>query len=61
MAKWKVGDQVRLKSGGPAMTVDSVTEAGSTQTGNQGQATITCKWSAGQQPKTGQFSEDSLA
>ena len=40
--KFKIGDTVELKSGGPTMTVDSITE----ETGE-----IYCKWFAGEYDK----------
>jgi len=49
--KFKIGDTVELKSGGPAMTVNSITE----ETGE-----IYCQWFAGDEVKDGYFPPDSL-
>lgn len=38
MVLWKVGDKVRLKSGGPMMVVDSVDEK------NSSAVVVGCKW-----------------
>jgi uncharacterized protein YodC (DUF2158 family) len=49
MPQFKAGDVVRLKSGGPKMTISSV-EA----------ARIFTTWFAGDDPKTGAFATDTL-
>lgn len=48
----KVGDVVRLKSGGPAMTV--------THTGNVQEPRCNCSWFAGNEAMSGRFPADAL-
>lgn len=50
--EFAVGDIVKLKSGGPDMTVNSVPEAGSKY--------YSCQWFAGKKLESGRFPEDSL-
>ncbi len=47
--KIKAGDTVRLKSGGPAMTVDAITDGG-----------LSCCWFVGKQPAFAVFREVTL-
>lgn len=59
--KFKVGDVVRLKSGGPEMTIEEIDYtipskgSGSTFTGY-----VYCKWFIGNELKNGRFHQDSL-
>lgn len=50
--KFGVGDIVKLKSGGPGMTVRQVPRDGA--------RTYTCQWFAGKKLEQGQFPEGSL-
>lgn len=50
MSGLKIGDLVKLKSGSPVMTVDSVDDRG--QCG--------CKWFLGDEKKSAVFSQESL-
>lgn len=50
--KFAIGDLVKLKSGGPDMTVKSLP----TQTSS----TYTCQWFAGKKLEQGNFPEDSV-
>jgi uncharacterized protein YodC (DUF2158 family) len=50
-ATYKIGDIVRLKSGGPSMTVDSIGER---------DGRIWCHWFAGNKLETGGFSPESI-
>ncbi|ASN17759.1 DUF2158 domain-containing protein [Pantoea sp. SGAir0180] len=52
--QFDVGDQVKLKSGGPDMTVQSVHDT------NQNTYTYWCQWFAGRKLERGHFSEASL-
>jgi len=53
MKKWKIGDVVRLASGGPPMTVNWLpTDAND--------KTIFCLWFSGDERKDGEFQADSL-
>lgn len=56
-AKFKAGDVVRLKSGGPKMTVDTVdtVDAEETIAGY-----VYCKWFYGTKKYEGEFSPDAL-
>ncbi|MCH7905301.1 MAG: DUF2158 domain-containing protein [Armatimonadetes bacterium] len=49
----KAGDTVRLKSGGPTMTVDSIGDY-------MGSRLANCIWFSGTKKQTGQFAPDSL-
>lgn len=51
MGTFKVGDTVKLKSGGPVMTVTARLDA----------EILTCKWFAGKKQEEGYFPDDSLA
>lgn len=51
----KIGDMVRLKSGGPLMTVTDMIEAG----GGQGEG-VNCKWFKGEDLQTDCFTLDSV-
>ena len=56
MPKWKSGDIVRLKSGGPTMTVDRYVQGfGGTPTSD-----VIAKWFSSKGQETGSFHEDSL-
>ena len=55
--KFKVGDIVRLKSGGPEMTVKREHEEYSSKKPN---GTYDCQWFAGKKLEVGHFPEDSL-
>jgi uncharacterized protein YodC (DUF2158 family) len=48
--KFKSGDQVQLKSGGPKMTIDHYTSS----------AHVVCHWFAGNKLETGNFQQDAL-
>ena len=50
MDQWKVGDVVRLKSGGPVMTVHRVTSEG----------TCECTWFVNDEPKYETFVPETL-
>lgn len=50
MADFKIGDVVRLKSGGPKMTVDSL----------KGKDTVQCRWFEDKQVRSAEFSSESL-
>jgi uncharacterized protein YodC (DUF2158 family) len=52
---FKVGDIVRLKSGGPDMTVQSEHESSTTRT-----ITYRCQWFAGKKLESGSFPPESL-
>ncbi|WP_196489370.1 YodC family protein [Burkholderia territorii] len=51
--KFKVGDIVQLKSGGPEMTVQS-------QPSNPSSTTYWCQWFAGKKLESGAFPENSI-
>lgn len=51
---YKVGDKVKIKSGGPDMTVQTVIET------NQGTYSYWCQWFAGRKLERGNFPEASL-
>lgn len=56
MSKYKVGDKVKLKSGGPVMTVHQVSVTHPPiYRGN-----LRCQWFAGKKLEEGYFPEDSL-
>jgi uncharacterized protein YodC (DUF2158 family) len=55
-AKFKPGDVVKLKSGGPNMTVHNYIALGA---GTASQ-TVRCKWFAGAKSETGDFHEAAL-
>jgi uncharacterized protein YodC (DUF2158 family) len=50
--KFKIGDIVQLKSGGPEMTVNHVPEVAT--------HSYRCQWFAGKKLESGAFPEDSL-
>lgn len=52
MSEIKIGDVVRLKSGGPAMTV--------THTGNAQETRCRCSWFAGNEAMSGHFPAEAL-
>ena len=52
MKKFKVGDQVVLKSGGPTMTVDGA--------GGEYTDIVSCKWFVGHKLQDGDFQPDAL-
>lgn len=61
MAKFDVGDQVRLKSNGPAMTVRSVLQPSIVAVEDEErQVSYRCQWFAGAKLNEGVFPEDSL-
>ncbi|WP_081057260.1 YodC family protein [Burkholderia cepacia] len=51
--KFKIGDIVQLKSGGPEMTVQSLPSATTT-------TSYRCQWFAGKKLESGPFPEESL-
>ncbi len=53
MSKYKVGDVVQLKSGGPKMTIDDVPETAAMNSYH-------CKWFKGNKLEQGYFSEEIL-
>ena len=57
MPEFKKGDVVRLKSGGPKMTIDSVDEYGS---GNKSNIRAICIWFDGGERKEGNFPPKTL-
>lgn len=56
MSKYKSGDVVKLKSGGPNMTVQSYMVTTSSSVSK----TVQCKWFAGAKSETSNFHEDML-
>ncbi|RQV96945.1 DUF2158 domain-containing protein [bacterium] len=52
MSEFKVGDIVRLKSGGPDMTIESTNSLYS--------GDYDCQWFAGKKLETGSFKEETL-
>jgi uncharacterized protein YodC (DUF2158 family) len=50
---FKVGDTVKLKAGGPDMSVQSIPKVGVS-------AYYSCQWFAGKKLESGKFPEDSL-
>ncbi len=56
MAKFKTGDIVRLKSGGPDMTVQSY----STDILEGHKQVVHCQWFNGKKAESGAFQEDML-
>ena len=55
--KYKIGDQVQLKSGGPSMTINEAMRNHSTKDFlNE----YKCQWFAGKKLDNGRFPEDSL-
>jgi uncharacterized protein YodC (DUF2158 family) len=54
--KFKVGDLVQLKSGGPVMTIDGMYP---TDPGTKADY-YTCKWFSGKKVESESFDEDSL-
>lgn len=50
-AKYKIGDIVRLKSGGPSMTVNAIRDS---------DGTIYCHWFAGNKLESGYFNPESI-
>lgn len=56
MSKYKIGDKVKLKSGGPIMTVHNTSVSNPIQyRGN-----LRCQWFAGKKLEEGYFPEDSV-
>ncbi|MEJ8822228.1 DUF2158 domain-containing protein [Variovorax humicola] len=58
MAKFNTGDLVKLKSGGPVMTVDSYEKM---YGGDQDKPRVFCKWFAGSKAEQNFFHEQTLA
>jgi len=62
--KFKVGDVVELKSGGPTMTVDGINFSYSDNDVLKhdpvGVASYSCKWFSGKKSEHGHFSEEAL-
>jgi len=59
-AKYKIGDIVKLRSGGPEMTVESVpTESVPTFNQYRGEH-YSCQWFVGKKLENGTFKEDAL-
>lgn len=56
MPKYKAGDVVKLKSGGPNMTVQGYLAVLSSSESK----TVQCKWFAGAKSEAGNFHEDML-
>lgn len=54
--KYKVGDQVVLKSGGPTMTVDGYAWEGNYESKD----TVICVWFVGEEKQSGEFNQESL-
>jgi uncharacterized protein YodC (DUF2158 family) len=59
MAKFEPGDTVRLKSGGPKMTIDSVS-TGNAWGGDVDVPVYTCSWFRGATRNQEKFKESSL-
>jgi uncharacterized protein YodC (DUF2158 family) len=57
MPELKTGDVVRLKSGGPKMTIDSIDDYGS---GNSSNIRAMCIWFDGGERKEGNFPPEAL-
>lgn len=55
MSKYKVGDKVKLKSGGPVMTVHETNVNITKYRGN-----LRCQWFAGKKLEEGYFPDESL-
>jgi len=56
MAKFKIGEIVQLKSGGPKMTVEGYTfREGFTQ-----EYEVRCRWTSGPKKEAGNYPEESL-
>ncbi len=58
MAKYAIGDLVKLKSGSPVMTVSSTFVPFSGH--SKDETVYTCKWFAGAKMQKGEFPEQSL-
>ncbi|AFM60230.1 MULTISPECIES: YodC family protein [Enterobacteriaceae] len=56
MSKYKVGDKVKLRSGGPVMTVQQISVPQPTMY----RGTNRCQWFAGKKLEEGYFPDDSL-
>ncbi|MDN4134049.1 YodC family protein [Pantoea ananatis] len=56
VSKYKIGDKVKLKSGGPVMTVHQV----SVHNPIQYRGNLRCQWFAGKKLEEGYFPEESL-
>ncbi|MFP1728014.1 YodC family protein [Lonsdalea quercina] len=56
MSKYKVGDKVKLKSGGPVMTVHAI----NVQHVAQYNGNLRCQWFAGKKLEEGYFPDESL-
>ena len=56
MSKYKIGDKVKLKSGGPVMTVHQT----SVEHPPRYQGNYRCQWFAGKKLEEGYFPENSL-
>ena len=54
--KYKIGDKVKLNSGGPVMSVQSL----STNRNDEFTGTYKCQWFAGKKLDNGLFPEESL-
>jgi len=54
---YQVGDLVKLKSGGPVMTVSEIVGERRTVSDNE---TVKCKWFAGKKQEQGYFDPDTL-
>ena len=57
--KFKIGDQVQLKSGGPVMTVAGVVE-GHPGVMNHAEGHVRCQWFSGKKLENGTFPAESL-
>jgi uncharacterized protein YodC (DUF2158 family) len=57
MSEFKKGDVVRLKSGGPKMTIDNVDNYG---TSNKPSIRAACIWFDGGEKKEGNFSPETI-
>ena len=55
MSKYKIGDKVKLKSGGPVMTVHETNVIIAKYRGN-----LRCQWFAGKKLEEGYFPDESL-
>ncbi|MFE8048129.1 YodC family protein [Brenneria goodwinii] len=59
-AKYNIGTQVQLKSGGPIMTIQEAIQGWTTDKGHFWNKSYKCQWFAGKKLESGVFPHDSL-